>query len=174
MSRPNRLPSAALLLAATTAVLGLTRTAAAQDVPMDVSPAYHHLFSHAPEDRPLRTRLFMLETGVQLGAYTDGQPAYTAYALSRLLIVVGLGVAVTDQIGQTAQPRATLLFPLWLLEVNDWAVYAPLGLLDMKHFFAGGGLSIPIARHWSVRAEAAWIVDDDRIRVTAGLTYRLL
>ncbi len=139
----------------------------------ELSPEYERLFSHEAEHQPLPPPMVTLEVCAQSGVYDDGSLAYTGCVLSRLFMMFSLGVAVTESPFQTEKPAVSVLFPIWLLEIDDVGLYAPLGVLPEGRLFAGGGVSVPVAHRLFVQVEASWVFRDERVRVTAGVDYRI-
>lgn len=137
------------------------------------SPEYERLFSHDAEHQPLPVPWLTLEVGALAGAFHDGSPAYTARVMSRFTLMFSLGIAVTESPSQVEAPEIAVLFPVWLLEIDDFGLYAPMGLLPGKRLFVGGGASVPVARRLFLRVEASWVFRDERARITGGLEYRI-
>lgn len=135
----------------------------------ETSATYERLFSHDPEYQPRREPFFAFEVGAQAGIGSDVR--YRFFIMSRFLYAVGLGLAVNS--GGDSTTGILPLAQLWLLEINDYGLYIPMGIKG-EESFSGAGLSFPLGKHANLRLEANAYVEVEKWLFTAGVTYRLL
>ncbi len=155
------------------------------DPPPYVDPEYNRLFSLDGDNQIRDEAMLTLEIGGMLGVNTgtgssssggeleQGQEStslkYNAYALTRFVYFMGMGVGVYGS--QDEEPQMEFLLPFYLLEINKHLFYIPVSFREEGTVW-GAGYSYPFSQSADLRVELTNFVDNEPT-VRAGLNYRI-